>query len=64
MFKTIQCIYRIVNLRFNFNQSKKARLYVDKVTNSIEETTTGKFFETDMVLIAFNEIMKVYNKGG
>lgn len=43
---------------------KKHGFIVDKVTKSIEEAATGKSFETDVVLIAVDEIMKVHKKDG
>jgi hypothetical protein len=43
---------------------KKHGFIVDKVTKSIEEAATGKSFETDVVLVAGDEIMKVHKKEG
>jgi hypothetical protein len=43
---------------------KKHGFIIDKVTKSIEEAATGKSFETDVVLVAVDEIMKVHKKNG
>jgi hypothetical protein len=43
---------------------KKHGFIVDKVTNSIEEAATGKSFETEIVLVAVDELMKVHKKDG
>lgn len=43
---------------------KNAGFIVDKITESIEEVTTGKSFETEVVLVSVDEIRKVHKKDG
>jgi hypothetical protein len=42
----------------------KAGFIIDKITESIEEVTTGKSFETETLLVSIDEINKVHKKDG
>ena len=43
---------------------KKHGFIIDKITNSIEEVSTGKSFETEIVLVSIEEIRKLHKKDG
>ena len=42
----------------------KLGFVIDKITNSIEEISTGKAFETSITLVSSQEIKKIYKKDG
>ncbi|MBI1783162.1 MAG: hypothetical protein HYR66_17620 [Sphingobacteriales bacterium] len=43
---------------------KQAGFVIDKITESIEEVSTGKSFETEIILASVDEIRKVHKKDG
>jgi len=43
---------------------KQVGLIIDKITESIEEVSTGKSFETEILLVSVDEIRKVHKKDG
>ncbi len=43
---------------------KQIGFIIDKITESIEEVSTGKSFETEIILVAVDKIRKVYKKDG
>jgi len=43
---------------------KKAGFIIDKITESIEEVTTGRSFETEIMLVSVDEVRKIHKKDG
>jgi hypothetical protein len=44
--------------------SKRPGFFIDKITNSIEEITSGESFETDIIPVTLQEIKRVHKKDG
>lgn len=43
---------------------KTTGFMIDKITESIEEVSTGNSFETEILLVSIDEIRKIHKKDG